>query len=127
MASTQKDILENILSELGTMKKKLPNGELGRMEQNFQEMKDFQHELKEDFSDIKYTLLNPENGVIVRVNKNTAFRRDSETTPEELLELKLELSKLQDWKSGVVKALWVLFSGLIGVLGWIFSEAMSKF
>ena len=38
-----------------------------------------------------------------------------------------ELSKLQDWKSGVVKALWVLFSGLIGVLGWIFSEAMSKF
>jgi|TARA_A200000159_G_scaffold5984_1_gene5409 hypothetical protein len=127
MASTQKDILENILSELGTMKKKLPNGELKRMEQNFQEMKDFQHELKEDFSDIKYTLLNPENGVIVRVNKNTAFRRDSETTPEELLELKLELSKLQDWKSGVVKALWVLFSGLIGVLGWIFSEAMSKF
>ena len=127
MASTQKDILENILSELGTMKKKLPNGEIKRMEQNFQEMKDFQHELKEDFSDIKYTLLNPENGVIVRVNKNTAFRRDSETTPEELLELKLELSKLQDWKSGVVKALWVLFSGLIGVLGWIFSEAMSKF
>ena len=127
MASTQKDILENILSELGTMKKKLPNGELKRMEQNFQEMKDFQQELKEDFSDIKYTLINPENGVIVRVNKNTAFRRDSETTPEELLELKLELSKLQDWKSGVVKALWVLFSGLIGVLGWIFSEAMSKF
>jgi hypothetical protein len=127
MASTQKNLLENILSELGTMKKKLPNGELKRMEQNFQEMKDFQHELKEDFSDIKYTLLNPENGVIVRVNKNTAFRRDSETTPEELLELKLELSKLQDWKSGVVKALWVLFSGLIGVLGWIFSEAMSKF
>ena len=127
MASTQKNLLENILSELGTMKKKLPNGELKRMEQNFQEMKDFQHELKEDFSDIKYTLLNPENGVIVRVNKNTAFRRDSETTPEELLELKLELSKLQDWKSGVVKALWVLFIGLIGVLGWIFSEAMSKF
>ena len=127
MAYTQKNLLENILSELCTMKKYLTNGKLKRIEQNFQEMKDFQHELKEDFSDIKYTLLNPENGVIVRVNKNTAFRRDSETTPEELLELKLELSKLQDWKSGVVKALWVLFSGLIGVLGWIFSEAMSKF
>ena len=37
-----------------------------------------------------------------------------------------ELEKLQDWKSGVVKALWVLFSGLIGVLGWIFSEAIAK-
>ena len=89
-------------------------------------MHEFQQDLKEDFSDIKYTLLNPENGVIVRVNKNTEFRQDSQEMPEEMIELKLEISKLQDWKSGVVKALWVLFSGLIGVLGWIFSEAMSK-
>jgi hypothetical protein len=43
-----------------------------------------------------------------------------------MIELKLEIAKLQDWKSGVVKALWVLFSGLIGVLGWILSEAVGK-
>ena len=71
-------------------------------------------------------LLNPENGVIVRVNKNTEFRQDAGEFPEDIIELKNELEKLQDWKSGVVKALWVLFSGLIGVLGWIFSEAIAK-
>ena len=85
-----------------------------------------QKDLKEDFSDIKYTLLNPENGVVVRVNKNTEFRQDAGELPEDIIELKNELEKLQDWKSGVVKALWVLFSGLIGVLGWIFSEAIAK-
>ena len=126
MAATQKETLEKILVEIGKMKTKLPNGELKRMEQTINALHEFQQDLKEDFSDIKYTLLNPENGVIVRVNKNTEFREESQEVPEELVELKLEIAKLQDWKSGVVKALWVLFSGLIGVLGWIFSEAIAK-
>lgn len=124
--ATQKDILESILDELSVMKKKLPNGELKRMEETIKEMKEFQHGLKEDFSDIKYTLLNPENGVIVRVNKNTEVREDLESVPEQLIELENELEKLQDWKQTVTRALWVLFSGLIGLLGWIFSEALSK-
>ena len=66
MAGTQKDILNEILVEIGKMKTKLPNGELKRMEQTINALHEFQQDLKEDFSDIKYTLLNPENGVIVR-------------------------------------------------------------
>ena len=69
MAATQKDLIEKILKEIGSMKNKLPNGELKRMEQTINGLHEFQQDLKEDFSDIKYTLLNPENGVIVRVNK----------------------------------------------------------
>ena len=126
MAGTQKDILNEILVEIGKMKTKLPNGELKRMEQTINGLHEFQQDLKEDFSDIKYTLLNPENGVIVRVNKNTEVREEMEQVPERVLELENELEKLQDWKSTVSKALWVLFSGLIGLLGWIFSEAIGK-
>ena len=126
MAATQKDILNEILVEIGKMKTKLPNGELKRMEQTINGLHEFQQDLKEDFSDIKYTLLNPENGVIVRVNKNTEVREEMEQVPERVLELENELEKLQDWKSTVSRALWVLFSGLIGLLGWIFSEAVGK-
>ena len=122
--ATQKDILENILDELSVMKTKLPNGELKRMESDITEIKNVYHDLKEDMSDIKYTLLNPENGVIVRVNKNTEHREGSEGSNERILELETEIEKLQDWKSGVSKALWVLFSGIIGLLGWIVSEAL---
>lgn len=122
--ATQKDILENILDELSVMKTKLPNGELKRMESDITEIKNVYHDLKEDMSDIKYTLLNPENGVIVRVNKNTEHREGSEGSNERILELETEIEKLQDWKSGVSRALWVLFSGIIGLLGWIVSEAL---
>ena len=126
MAATNKDILENILQELSSMKTKLPNGELKRMETTIIEMKENYTDIKEDLSDIKYTLLNPENGVIVRVNKNTEVREEMEEVPDRVLELENELEKLQEWKSTVSKALWVLFSGLIGLLGWIFSEAVGK-
>ena len=126
MASTNKDILENILQELSSMKTKLPNGELKRMETTIIEMKENYTDIKEDLSDIKYTLLNPENGVIVRVNKNTEVREEMEQVPDRILELENELEKLQEWKSTVSRALWVLFSGLIGLLGWIFSEAVGK-
>ncbi len=124
MAATQKDILENILSEISVMKTKLPNGELKRMESSIVELKEMYHDVKEDLSDIKYTLLNPENGVIVRVNKNTDFREEADGNTEKLIEVEAELSKLREWKSGVSKALWVLFSGVIGLLGWILSEAI---
>ena len=126
MASTQKDILENILSELGTMKKKLPNGELKRMEQNFQEMKDFQHELKEDFSDIKYTLLNPEDGVIVKTNQNTQFRRRMEAGDKDFASKMIELEELKRWKEGVTRALWILFTGLAGVIVKLLLEAIKN-
>ena len=126
MAATQKETLDKILVEIGKMKTKLPNGELKRMEQTINALHEFQQDLKEDFSDIKYTILNPENGVIVRVNKNTEFRQDSQEMPEEMVELKLEIAKLKAWQTGVVKALWVLFSALVGVFGWIFSEAIAK-
>jgi|TARA_B100000035_G_scaffold32073_1_gene24405 predicted nuclease with TOPRIM domain len=126
MAATNKDILENILQELSSMKTKLPNGELKRMETTIIEMKENYTDIKEDLSDIKYTLLNPENGVIVRVNKNTEVREEMEEVPDRVLELENELEKLQEWKSTVSRALWVLFSGLIGLLGWIFSEAIGK-
>ena len=79
---TQAQILESILHEISEMKTKLPNGELKRMEQSIQEMKENYIDIKEDVSEIKYTLLNPENGVIVRVNRNTEFRLEKERKEE---------------------------------------------
>ena len=119
MASTNKDILEAILTQLDTMTDKLPNGELKRMEASINEMKEDYSELKTDVSDIKFTLLNPEDGVIVRVNKNTVFRYDREDKQEYYDRILTEFEKMKDWKDGVTKALWILFGSMIGVLGFI--------
>lgn len=124
MASTQKDILQQILLELDSMKTKLPNGELKRMEESIHEMKEDYSELKGDMSDIKFTLLNPENGVIVRVNKNTDFRLDREEKQDYYDGILAEFEKIKDWKEGVTKALWILFTSLVGVIGYILSTIL---
>ena len=124
MAATQKEVLELILSEIATMKTKLPNGELKRMEEAIHDLRDNYTTLKEDVSDIKYTLLNPEDGIIVRVNKNSDWRKDREEKQKYYDRIVTEFEKMKDWKDGVTKALWIVFTTLVGIIGWILSGVM---
>ena len=68
---TQKQTLDAVLSELKFIKTHMPNGELKQMAKDFERV-------KEDISDLKYTMLNPENGVIVNTNRNTEYRKELE-------------------------------------------------
>jgi len=124
MAATQKEVLELILSEIATMKTKLPNGELKRMEEAIRDLRDNYTTLKEDVSDIKYTLLNPEDGIIVRVNKNSDWRKEREEKQKYYDKIVTEFEKMKDWKDGVTKALWIVFTALVGIIGWILSGVM---
>lgn len=126
MSNTQKDILEQILVEIATMKTKLPNGELKRMEESIRDLRDNYTTLKEDVSDIKYTLLNPEDGIIVRVNKNSEWRREREEKQKYYDRIITDFEKMKDWKDGVTKALWIVFTALIGIVGWLLSGVMPK-
>ena len=126
MSNTQKDILEQILVEIATMKTKLPNGELKRMEESIRDLRDNYTTLKEDVSDIKYTLLNPEDGIIVRVNKNSEWRREREAKQLYYDKIVTDFEKMKDWKDGVTKALWIVFTALIGIVGWLLSGVMPK-
>ena len=124
MAATQKEVLEQILIEIATMKTKLPNGELKRMEESVRDLRDNYTTLKEDVSDIKYTLLNPEDGIIVRVNKNSDYRKEREEKQKYYDRIVTEFEKMKDWKDGVTKALWIVFTALVGIIGWILSGVM---
>jgi hypothetical protein len=125
MATTsQKEVLERILIEIAAMKTKLPNGELKRMEESIRDLRDNYTTLKEDVSDIKYTLLNPEDGIIVRVNKNTEYRREREDMQDYYDKIVIDFEKMKDWKEGVTKALWIVFTSLVGIIGYILSGVM---
>ena len=99
---TQKELLESLHSEVISMKGKMPNGELTAMASDMKEM-------KEDISDLKYTLLNPEDGVIVKTNQNTYFRKENADNIE-------RIDELVSWKDTVTKALWILFTAIVGVV-----------
>lgn len=116
---TQKQLLESVLAELGSIKKHMPNGELKAL------VDDVKH-LKDDMSDLKFTLLNPEDGIVVKTNQNTDFRRKMEAGDKDFVSKMIEIEELKRWKEGVTKALWILFTGLAGVIIKLLSEAMKN-
>ena len=109
---TQKEVLEAVLSELKHIKTHMPNGELKQMQKDMEDM-------KEDVSDLKYTLLNPDNGVIVNTNKNTDFRLQMQNNEKEFQKQMTELEDLKRWKEGVTKALWIIFGSLVAIVARI--------
>ena len=106
---TQKELLESVLQEIKYIKKEMPNGELKALITDVNEM-------KEDMSELKYTLLNPEDGVIVKTNLNTAFRSKLEAGDKDFQEKLKEIEELRRWKDGVNRALWIIFAALIGII-----------
>ena len=112
---TQKQLLESVLSELVHIKKHMPNGELKAMIEDVRE-------LKEDMSALKFTLLNPEDGVIVKTNKNSEFRAEMQSNERDFQAKMAEVEDLNRWKDGVTKALWILFAGLAAVIIRLLTE-----
>lgn len=109
---TQKDLLESVLQEIKHIKTHMPNGELKQMQKDLSE-------LKEDMSDMKFTLLNPEDGVIVKTNQNTEFRQQMQRNEKDFQKQMTELEDLKRWKEGVTKALWIIFGSLVAIVARI--------
>lgn len=114
MEMTQEQINETILNQLAAIQKKLPNGELITMAKAMEEM-------KKDISELKFTLLNPENGVIVKTNKNTENIKDHLERIEDLEDQFIKIDELVKFKETVNKVLWVIFTTLLGILFTMFS------
>ena len=89
MAITNKEICER----LECIEQKLPNGEL--------------KEIHEYVKEIKAILLDPEDGILVRVNKNTFWRKELDAD---------EFKVMLRWKQAVTHALWISYSALVGII-----------
>ena len=72
--------------------------------------------MRDSIRDLKKSLLDPDNGVVVRVNKNSEFRREREDSSEKLSTLFEQVSNLIQWKNSISKILWILFTAIIGLV-----------
>ena len=90
--ATNKDILE----KLDCVENKLMNGEL--------------EEIHETVKEIKEVLLDPEDGIIVRVNKNTYWRKQINIQ---------DIEELKNFKSNVTHALWGVYTLVLGIIAKI--------
>ena len=87
--ATNKDIIE----KLQCVESRLTNGELEEM-----------HGM---IKDRKEVLLDPEDGIIVRVNKNTFWRKEIDAD---------EFKALIRWKQAVNSAIYVVYTALVGII-----------
>jgi len=71
-------------------------------------------------SEIKEILSDPNDGMIVKVNKNTEYRIHDNNNNKQREKITQEFSKtcqdMKNWKSGVTKALWISFAAIIGIV-----------
>jgi hypothetical protein len=118
------ETLNKLVSEISALKTTLPSSDLRIIQLNMEEFKHAQSDIKKDLTDLKKKLLDPDDGVIVKVNENTKFRIEQEKIQEreerEYKELILEHSELMKWKGGVTKAMWIFFTAIVGIVAKIF-------
>ena len=89
MAATNKEIIE----KLECLEAKFKGGEL--------------EEIHQVVKEIKEILLDPEDGLIVRVNKNTYWRKQINVQ---------EIEELKSFKKNVTHALWAIYTIVLGVI-----------
>ena len=87
--ASNKDIIE----KLECVESRLTNGELEEMHGMIKE--------------IKEVLLDPEDGIIVRVNKNTFWRKEIDAD---------EFKALVRWKTTMNQAMWIAYTALVGII-----------
>ena len=106
---TQSEILNEVLFELQEIKKGLPNGQIALIQKSLEDLEGGQKSLGGEIRTVQKRLFNPDSGVIVEVNKNTDFIKETQPTLK-------EFEKVVSWKGNVTKALWVVYSAIIGVI-----------
>ena len=116
MAITNKEILE----EIEFLKTKLPNGEFALLKKSVEDLSSGQNALKSSIRELKQQLLDPDDGVVVRVNRNSEFRNDSEKRgplcEQSFNNMEDAVQDIVSWKDNVTKALWIMFTGIIGLI-----------
>lgn len=106
------ELFQTILLELVSIKKQLPNGEIVTLGQDVKQVKG-------DITELKKRLLDPEVGIVVKVNKNSEGRALQTQHLDTFRKVRVEVGELQKWKVNVTKGLWFIFAALTALIGKI--------
>ena len=110
------NMMNDILDALEVIKEKLPNGELKVIQERIETIESAQYDMKEDLRTIRRQLLDPEDGIVVRVNKNTEFRKRKEESEKEFTKILDEHKELMSFKATTTRVLWILFTAVVGIV-----------
>lgn len=113
------DPFEELLAALEDIKKKLPNGELTDIKKSIEEITEDQSIIKAKITEINKRILDPDTGLIVKVNRQGELLYEAEEEHGHIIkeypELKNRLCNIEKWQAGINKALWLIFGSIIAL------------
>ena len=90
--------------------------EIALMKKDIETLSEEVKEINNKIDNLTMKLLDPDDGVVSRVNKNTAFRKSHDKEMPAYNIIIDEFRELQRWKSTVTKALWGLYFAVVGYI-----------
>jgi len=107
-------IIIELSKQLKQLEDKLPDGNEIKI------IRHQQNEMGEDIHDMKKIIMDPENGLIVKVNKNTDYRNMLEFQENDNSNILEEHQDLVKFKTNATKILWLIITTIISILAKIF-------
>tara|TARA_B100001057_G_scaffold234596_1_gene234976 strand:+ start:1849 stop:2247 length:399 start_codon:yes stop_codon:yes gene_type:complete len=121
---SNEQILKELISAFSSLKQKMDDPNYIALHNDMRNLTENQRDMKNDLKDLKKSLLNPFDGVIVNTNKNTEFRKEYEKLEDERDQLQENINHLLKWKSMYVKIFWAIFTAALGVITFLIGESI---
>ncbi len=116
------ELVRELLEAFTSLKAKMEDPNYVQLEASIKQVIENQSDMKEDVSELKKRLLNPYDGAIVEISKNTDFRKEQERNQSAYDKLVDEHKALIQWKSTYTKIFWTIFTAAIGVIGYMITN-----
>ena len=119
--------LEEILGSLEFLLKSIPADDLHEIKHSIESILEEQKVITQDLDYLKSRLFNPDDGIIVKVNKNTEAIQEFKNYIDLVDDLKGRIEDLEKWKSVVNKTSWFIFTTIGGLLAAFISSVLGGF
>lgn len=123
---TNSEIVKELLEAFSSLKTKMEDPNYVQLEASIKQLIDNQADMKSDMSELKLRLLNPYDGAIVEIRKNTDHRKEVESLQKEYDILIEEHKAIVSWKSTFTKVFWTIFTTAVGVLAFLITNILNK-
>ena len=120
------ELVRELLEAFSALKNKMEDPNYVQLEGSIKQLIDNQNDMKSDMSELKQRLLNPYDGAIVEIRKNTEFRYEWERKEKEFEKMQEEHRDLVKWKGNFTKIYWTIFTTAVGVIAYFITNQIKK-
>ena len=120
------ELVRELLEAFTSLKAKMEDPNYVQLEASIKQVIDNQGDMKEDVSELKKRLLNPYDGAIVEISKNTQWRKQQERDERDYERLVDQHKDLVKWKSTFTKVFWTLFTTTVGVIAYMITNLTNQ-